>query len=268
LSLQEFGLDELEFTSFVRVTGFSSLTSASDVCYAASALLECPIVSSSSLTKQDNSGDWDLECFHAAYDSLGGGGANNNSSSITSTNHVKTNIDTGLQWAMKLQRLILATAISLVSRNAITRLRHFRYAYVTASSGSGAVNHHQQRPTSTSTTTNASYHVLAKPLALTRLAHYLMDMHRANGKWLGKPLPFILLAEQPATQTYLVLGQDMSEKQGHLSPNKFGQYFELVSQSMKEAVARLELFDSHVVEVEAAHAERFLEQLHYFMDSV
>jgi cell division control protein 45 len=247
-------LDELEFTSFVRVTGFTSQASASDVCYAASALLECPMVSSSS-AKEDNSGDWDLECFHAAYDALGSG-ANN------STN-VKTNINTGLQWAMKLQRLILATAMSLVSRNAITRLRHFRYAYVTASSGSGAVNHQQSK-----STTNASYHVLAKPLALTRLAHYLMDMHRANGKWAGKPLPLILLAEQPATQTFLVLGQEMSEKQGYLSRNKFGQYFELVSQSMKEAVARLELFDSHVVEVEAAHAERFLEQLHYFMDSV
>jgi cell division control protein 45 len=213
---------------------------------------------SSSSAEQDHSGDWDLECFHAAYDVLGGG--------AHSTHHVKANIPTGLQWAMKLQRLILATAISLVSRNAITRLRHFRYAYVTASSGSGAVQHHhhhqQQQPTGT------SYHVLAKPLALTRLAIYLMDMHRANGKWAGKPLPLILLAEQPATQTFLVLGQEMSERHGHLSENKFGQYFELVSQSMKEAVARLELFDSHVVEVEATHAERFLEQLHYFMDSV
>ncbi|CAB9512033.1 control protein 45 homolog [Seminavis robusta] len=261
---EEFGLEELEFTSFVRVTGFSTLTSASDTCYAASALLECPTISSS--TEVDPSGDWDLQCFHAAYDSLGAGNHNQNG---------KTIMTTGLQWAMKLQRLILATAVGLVSRNAITRLRHFRYAYVTASSSGNSSSALAYSQSNNNSNNNAPYHVLAKPLALTRLAYYLMDMHRANGKWVGtdssgrsKALPLILLAEQPATQTFLVLGQQMSEKQGHLTKNKFGQYFELVAQTMKEAVARLESFDSHVVEVDAEHVERFLEQLHYFMDSV
>ena len=241
------------------------------------------MVASSSLENhEENQGDWDLECFHAAYDALGSGTTTTTTMAMGGNHHSKTNITTGLQWAMKLQRLILSTAMSLVSRNAITRLRHFRYAYVTAASTTGSTSGAAApttndaftttaAATTTTSTTMASYHVLAKPLALTRLAHYLMDMHRANGKWIGgngKTLPLILLAEQPATRTFLVVGQEMSEKLGHLSPNKFGQYFELVSQSMKGAVARLELLDSHVVEVDAAHAERFLEQLHYFMDSV
>ena len=37
----DFGLPQLEFTSFVRVTGYQSLLSASDTSYALSALLEC-----------------------------------------------------------------------------------------------------------------------------------------------------------------------------------------------------------------------------------
>ena len=37
----DFGLPQLEFTSFVRVTGYQSLLSASDTSYALSTLLEC-----------------------------------------------------------------------------------------------------------------------------------------------------------------------------------------------------------------------------------
>ena len=42
------------------------------------------------------------------------------------------------------------------------------------------------------------YHVFAKPLVLTKLAHFLMDMHREDGKWTGtKSRPLVLLAEKP-----------------------------------------------------------------------
>ena len=119
------------------------------------------------------------------------------------------------------------------------------------------------------------HHVLAKPLALTRLAQYLMDMHRANGKWVGgkRQLPLILLAEQPATNTYLVAGYEMAETTGVCPKNKLGQHFAIVAQTMQrpeegQAVARLESFDAHVLEVASTHAQRFLEQLHYIMDSV
>ena len=37
----DFGLSQWEFTSFIRVTGYQSLLSASDTSYALSALLEC-----------------------------------------------------------------------------------------------------------------------------------------------------------------------------------------------------------------------------------
>jgi len=295
--LQEFGLDELEFTSFARVTGFKSSTSASDICYAASALLECPIISASDSQSKttEKSGEvqqeeLSRECFLAAYDALGS--TPNFATSLTGRNSRKTSdIDTGVQWAVKLQRLILTQAVSLVARNAITRLRHFRYAYITCSSqagnggggGGAGMAANPQDMSSSSSAADQQYNVLAKPLALTRLASYLMDMHRANGKWVGEKnaRPLVLLAEQPATGTYLVVGYEMPEQHGLLPKNKFGQYFELVAQTMNhsnneandesesqvKAVARLDSFDAHVVEVASTHAQRFLEQLHYILDS-
>lgn len=299
-------MDDLKFTSFARVTGFSSETTASDVCYAVSALLECPIVSAADAamaartgkdSRQHQQEDFDRACFQAAYDALGNTPSPGTSLTGRSASSRANagNIDTGIQWAFKLQRLILGTAVGLVQRNAITKLRHFRYAYITCTSQSangGGGRNQAANPQDTSGGGNSSnpdqqYHVLAKPLALTRLAHYLMDMHRANGKWTGEKnaLPLVLLAEQPATNTYLVVGYEMSETQGLLLKNKFGQHFALVAQTMSKsnndedgnddteqpqakAVARLESFDSHVVEVASSHAQRFLEQLHYIMDSV
>ena len=296
-------MDELEFTSFARVTGFSSLTSASDVCYAASALLECPIVSAADAATNSTNGsqqqeDFDRECFQAAYDALGSTPSPGTTLTGRSSGRKANagNIDTGIKWAVKLQRLILQTAVGLSTRNAITRLRHFRYAYITCTSQStnhnpsqaAAMANPQDTSNGSSSSADQQYHVLAKPLALTRLAHYLMDMHRANGKWVGEKniRPLVLLAEQPATNTYLVVGYEMPEKQGYLPKNKFGQHFALVAQTMAhsnandaangddgegspqvKAVARLESFDAHVVEVASSHAQRFLEQLHYLMDS-
>ena len=314
------------------------MTSASDVCYAVSALLESPIPaaldaareaanrehngSSSSSSPDDPRTEtaiirsrrrqqqrqqdaFDQACFLAAYDALGNTPSPGTTLSGRSRSSSRMNagsIDTGIQWAFSLQRFLMGTAVGLVQRNAITRLRHFRYAYITctsqAANGNGAGRNQAANPQDTGSgggnnaaNGDTEYHVLAKPLALTRLAHYLMDMHRANGQWVGEKnaRPLVLLAEQPATDTYLVVGYEMSETQGVLLKNKFGQHFQLVAQTMAssnvddegraddgddmeepraKAVARLESFDSHVVEVASSHAQRFLEQLHYIMDSI
>lgn len=267
--------------------------SASDTVYAVTALLECPVVtatedtdtsSSTATTLQD---EWDMDCFHAAYDALG-----------PPSDQQKHKLKMGIQFAMNLQKYILSTAVGLVHRGAITRLRHFRYAYITCTSqsaGDGSQILTSSNPQDQSSSSNNNnnndhpYHVLAKPLALTRLANYLMDMHRANGKWVGenKIRPLVLLAEQPRKQTYLVVGYEMAETPGEIPKNKFGQHFEIVAQSLgannngtnndnnadqnnndQTKIARLESFDAHVVEVAASHVQRFLEQLHYIMDNI
>ena len=174
-------------------------------------------------------------------------------------------IGEGLQKAIKVQKTIVQTAMSLIERNAITRLRHFRYAFITCTS---------QESKDTFLAGNelkhaeANHHVFSQPLALTRLAHWLMDMHRENGKWMGNKIrPLVLCAENPATKTYLVVGYEFPERHGMFLKNHFGQHFQMTCSSMRGSF-RLDSFDSNVVEIDANDVQRFIEQLHYMMDSL
>ena len=93
-------------------------------------------------------------------------------------------------------------------------------------------------------------------------------MHRENGKWSGtKSRPLVLMAEKPQSGTYMVVGYEYPERAGMLTRNKFGMNFELAAKSMNGNF-RFDSFDSNVVEVDAGDVQRFIEQLHYLMDSI
>ena len=49
--------------------------------------------------------------------------------------------------------------------------------------------------------------------------------------------------------------------------NHFGKHFEMTAASMN-GTFRFDHFDSNVVEVAAADVQRFLEQLHYLLESI
>jgi cell division control protein 45 len=254
---QQYGLDKLEFTSFNRVTGYKSLISASDMAYAVTGLLESESPDS----------------FHAALDALNAKAIPSSTMSegyavsnlVNGGNLSSGGIGAGLVKAMNLQKTIVTTAMSLVERKAITRLRHFRYAFITCTS--------QESKDSFLTANEAKnsepeHHVFGQPLALTRLAHWLMDMHRENGKWMGnKSRPLVLCAENPASKSYLVVGYEFPDRQGMFLKNHFGQHFQMTCNSMQGSFL-LDSFDSHVVEVGANDVQRFIEQLHYMMDSM
>ena len=129
------------------------------------------------------SADNNLEAFQVAYDALNSNGSPN---VILNEGHAisnlvnggnlsgNTGIGAGIRLALSLQKCVITTSIGLVERNAITRLRHFRYAYITCTSQEAKdtavhVNHEE-----------STHHVFAKPLALTKLAHYLMEIGRAS----------------------------------------------------------------------------------------
>eukprot|EP00934_Nitzschia_sp_Nitz4_P004497 Nitzschia sp. Nitz4//scaffold76_size158648//89748//92025//NITZ4_002553-RA/size158648-processed-gene-0.241-mRNA-1//1//CDS//3329557866//4487//frame0 len=272
---EDYGLQNFEFTSFFRVTGYQSLLSASDTSYGVTALLEF----------NTSKSDWNesmSEAFHVAYDalnpnvspSLGWNGLSSeghdtatlvNGGSLAGTN----GIGAGIRLAIAMQRSIISTAVGLADRNAIHRLRHFRYAYLTCTSaGENRTQRSDLIRDTTRQNDESKDHLFAKPLALSRLAHYLMSMHRENGKWAGpKSRPLVLLAEKPQTGTYLVVGYESSERAGMLTKNKFGMNFELTAQSMN-GTFRFDSFDSNVVEVNGSDVQRFIEQLHYLMDSI
>lgn len=274
------------------MTGYQSLLSASDMSYGATALLECdPTGAASSSTTDAPVVDEEkvmVEAFNIAYDSLNPTMSPGGLKGLTNEGHDATSlvnggnlagstgIGAGIRLAMAMQKSIIATAVSLVDRNAINRLRHFRYAYLTCTS---AGEHQTTRSTEgslrSSTTSkkknnkdDVQDHLFSKPLALSRLAQYLMSMHRENGKWAGsKSRPLVLLAEKPQSDSYLVVGYEYPDRAGMLTRNKFGPTFELTAKSMN-GTFRFDSFDSNVVEVASSDVQRFIEQLHYLMDSI
>lgn len=226
---EEYGLENLEYTSFLRITGYQSVLSAADAAHAAAALL-------------DYGSDKD-DMFNRALDALQSNAPprvmdlQNEDNLVNGGNLTGNPLGYGLHLAMKLQKKIFAAAASLMERNAITSLAHFRYAYV------------------------GDEPVLAKPAVLTRLAQYLFQLHRVNGKWVGRPL--VLLAKDD--DLYTVAGYEYTEKAGDWVRNRWGQHFALAAQSMTGTFSFGH--DSHVIRVGTDDVQRFLEQLHYLLDS-
>lgn len=309
--IQEYGLGNVSYTGFVRVTGYKSLLSASDMSYAVTALLECSAAAQEGAGSSSDGNDDDMlnheeredreivQAFNVAFDALNPNGSSTSSATgalLSSDGGIEggdlshlvnggnmtgtTGLGAGIRLAMALQKTIMSTARNLVDRNAITRLNHFRYAYLhcTSNGGGGSNNGPGARVVTpdasknnnkdSSSSSRDQYHVFAKPLVLTKLAHFLMDMHRENGKWTGsKSRPLILLAEKPRSNTYMVIGYEYPEESGNVVRNKFGQNFELAAKTMR-GTFWFDSFDSSVVEVGAKDVQRFIEQLHYMMESV
>lgn len=305
---EEYGLDNLSYTGFIRVTGYKSLLSASDVAYAVTALLECEskhshdqnvhkggedgVEGQNSLIAEEEEEMALVTSFNTAYDALNsngtssngtsssrlgasmGGGEGSDLSSIVNggdSGGSTSGIGAGVRLAVTLQTAIVTTAMGLVERKAITRLSHFRYAYLHATSqGANGGTSFQSTNTPANNkraTQNYNHHVFAKPLALTKLALFLMDMHRTNKKWTGtKSRPLILLSEKPQTQTYLVVGYEFPEERGSLKKNKFKQVFKLATETLKGSF-KYDSFESNVVEVSSGEVQKFIEHLHYTMDS-
>jgi len=302
----EFGLTNISYTGFIRVTGYKSLLSAGDMSLAITALLECEANTSYDGSKEKNADDQDVTAeeqeermliasFNLAYDALNSNGAASTTFSSlggmeggTSTmegegsdlsNLVNggemagnSGVGAGIRLAISLQKLIITTAVNLVERSAITRLSHFRYAYlhITSQGANGSTGFKSGGSARVAEKDLHSFpvHQFSKPLALTKLAHYLMDMHRANNKWTGtKARPLVLMAEKPQTQTYVVVGYEYPEERGDNRKNRFGQNFEIAAKTMHGSF-KFDSFESNVIEVKAGDVQRFIEHLHYMMDSV
>lgn len=282
-------LKALTFTSFSRVTGYSSLLSASDTSYAISALLEYEVVDKDgdevdkSLSPSSNKAI-SIEAFNNAYEALGThsepmngllNGLNNegyDSSNLVNGGSLSSNIGlgAGLRRAMALQKTIITTASGLMERGAIALLRHFRYAHVTSSSIGGDLNRANLIQSSRNNSGNdKSNHIFSKPLALTRLANFLMDMNRENGKWTGpKARPLILIADKPSTGRCLVVGYEYPERGGSLKNNRFGKHFERTASAIEGLSYKFDCFESNVIELNAGDVQRFMESLHVLLDDV
>jgi cell division control protein 45 len=290
--LQDYNLDlnGLTFTSFNRVTGYSSLLSASDTSYAITALLEYETVDSNNgadgeENQQVCSKAVSIEAFSNAYEALGThtepmsgllNGLNNegyDSTNLVNGGNLSSHIGlgAGLCRAMSLQKTIITTAAGLMDRGAIALLRHFRYAHVTSSTIGGNLHRADFMPSSSNNNIGNDQrdHVFSKPLALTRLAQFLMNVHRENGKWIGsKARPLILIADKPSTSKCLVVGYEYNERAESLRNNRFGKHFERTASAIEGMSYRFDSFESNVIELNAGDVQRFMESLHVLLDDV
>ena len=143
-------------------------------------------------------------------------------------------------------------------------------------------------------------------LGLGRLAAFLMDLHRANGKvcyfyslcislsiifsplshitfvycsqWSGnKALPLILLLENPSKLSYTLISAHNYSTDSVVAPSKFHTQLALTAESLPICQMELDGFDGCIVRVEGVTSngnnrtgnigQRFVEQLHYIMDA-
>ena len=232
-----YDLDEPFTATFHRVSAGGGIVSAHDVASCVDALLEGHFVEDPNRrlvrAARNDPGPTDpnerarrefLAGFWRAYDAVLGDD--------------EGLLKRGIAAAGALQRGVVDQAVSMVEKREVATLKHFRYAYVTA----GGTD------------------VFAKPLALRKLALFLVGVHRANGKWAdAKAKPLVLLAEKG--ETFLVVGVDAREGS---AKNRLAAAFRLACEHVK-IDAQQDLFDAAVVEVGHDDVQRFVESLHYIM---
>jgi hypothetical protein len=225
-----------------------------------------------------------VEAFNNAFEALGThsepmsgllNGMNNegcDASNLVNGGNLSASIGlgAGLRRAMALQKTIITTAAGLMERGSIALLRHFRYAHVTTSTVGGDLNRTDLIQSSRNNAGNEKRdHIFSKPLALTRLAHFLMDINRENGKWTGaKSRPLVLIADKPSAGTCLVVGYEYPDRAGDLKDNRFGKHFERTAEAISGLSFKFDCFESNVIELNAGDVQRFMESLHVLLDGV
>jgi cell division control protein 45 len=162
-----FDLPNLNYSAFQRCKGFSARVSAADVVHATTALLETKNSTGSAPQQaidgtSEDGNQW-LDSFWTAYDVL-----------LVKDDSV---LQRGIDVSMRQQREIVSKAVAIIEKRTCVALKHFRYSYLTKTTGLGVTDD-----------------MFTQPMALTNLAHFLVEIHRQNGKWLGpKARPLLLL---------------------------------------------------------------------------
>ncbi|KAE9032788.1 hypothetical protein PR001_g10440 [Phytophthora rubi] len=303
----EFGLDELFYGSFKRTFAFQYQLCAADAVCGLQALLEAPesyvgavfeaetqhqqqnsltrlfsldsIMSSTSAIAENDGKDKDAEAaeespeddfrqqnFMLAHTALA-------CQSVTSSKLMES----GIKVAMSLKQAIVRVGLSIMERKLLVRVKHFRYVCLN-------VPEREQE-------------LFANANVLTQLALFLLNVHRASGKWGGpnaparrKPqgedgengedgdaeeeapvanksiVPLVLITRNPAQNCFLVVGLTCPSTPGEIHRNTLGTAFKLAA-GETGANFRQDGFTSAVMEIQIDEIQYFVEQLHNVLDA-
>uniref|UniRef100_A0AAV1UM09 Cell division control protein 45 n=1 Tax=Peronospora matthiolae TaxID=2874970 RepID=A0AAV1UM09_9STRA len=304
----EFGLDDLFYGSFKRTFAFQYQLCAADAFYGLQALLEVPesyiasvfemetqhqsalmsllsldsIMSSSvnnskiasqgdedepntedTATETSRLDDFRQQNFMFAHTALA-------CQSVTSSKLMES----GIKVSMSLKQAIVRVGLSIMERKLLVRVKHFRYVCLN-------VPEREQD-------------LFANANVLTQLALFLLNVHRASGKWGGlnasvrrKPkgedtedgdteedirmasksiVPLVLITRNPAQNCFLVIGLTCPSTPGEIHRNTLGTAFKLAANETG-ANFRQDGFTSAVMEIQIDEIQHFVEQLHNVLDA-
>ncbi|KAG7390279.1 DNA replication initiation factor cdc45 [Phytophthora pseudosyringae] len=309
----EFGLDDLFYGSFKRTFAFQYQLGAADAVYGLQALLEAPesyvaaIFEAETQHQQQNA----LTSLFAL-DSILSSSANDSNAAGQSDKDGKDKDDeaaeespqddfrqqnfmlahtalacqsvtssklmeSGVKVAMSLKQAIVRVGLSIMERKLLVRVKHFRYVCLN-------VPEREQE-------------LFANANVLTQLALFLLNVHRASGKWGGpnaparrKPqgedgengedgdaeeeapmtnksiVPLVLITRNPAQNCFLVVGLTCPSTPGEIHRNTLGTAFKLAA-GETGANFRQDGFTSAVMEIQIDEIQYFVEQLHNVLDA-
>ncbi|UIZ25525.1 hypothetical protein KXD40_006436 [Peronospora effusa] len=301
----EFGLNDLFYGSFKRTFAFQYQLCAADAVYGLQALLEAPesyvaavfeaethhqqqgtsmslfsldsIMSSNAnrsdiadgkdkdagTTEESPQDDFRQQNFMLAHTALA-------CQSVTSSKLMES----GIKVSMSLKQAIVRVGLSIMERKLLVRVKHFRYVCLN-------VPEREQE-------------LFANASVLTQLALFLLNVHRASGKWGGpnaparrKPqdddgdegdaeeeapvtnksiVPLVLITRNPAQNCFLVIGLTCPSTPGEIHRNTLGTAFKLAA-GETGANFRQDGFASAVMEIQIDEIQYFVEQLHNVLDA-
>lgn len=146
---------------------------------------------------------------------------------------------------MSLQRAVVQQSVTMMEKRSLTLFKHFRYSFIRSS--------------------ETDERLFTQPMALRKLAAFLIDVHRENGRWAGeKARPLVIMAER--TASYLVVGVTCPKKAGTVMKNRFGACFQLAAQQI-QARARHDGFEASVMEINKEDVHDFIQALHDTMSA-
>ncbi|CAM9154798.1 unnamed protein product [Ectocarpus sp. 8 AP-2014] len=235
---EDYGLQDVFYGSYQRYCGFKNPLSAADMVYCITALAEHKDLvggtteqgpGDSTRVEEDEEG-W-IDSFNTAYDALSG--------------KSPTLLKQGLSLSMSLQRAVVQQAVTMMEKRSLTLFKHFRYAFIRSS--------------------ETDERLFTQPMALRKLAAFLIDVHRENGRWAGdKARPLVIMAER--VSTYLVVGVTCPKIAGTVIKNRFGACFQLAAQQI-QARARHDGFEASVMEISKEDVHDFIQALHDTMSA-
>ncbi|CAM9095461.1 unnamed protein product [Ectocarpus fasciculatus] len=235
---EDYGLQDVFYGSYQRYCGFKNPLSAADMVYCITALAEHKDLvgvateqgpGDSAGVEEDEEG-W-IDSFNTAYDALSG--------------KSPTLLKQGLSLSMSLQRAVVQQAVTMMEKRSLTLFKHFRYAFIRSS--------------------ETDERLFTQPMALRKLAAFLIDVHRENGRWAGdKARPLVIMAER--VSTYLVVGVTCPKIAGTVIKNRFGACFQLAAQQI-QARARHDGFEASVMEISKEDVHDFIQALHDTMSA-